>query len=143
MLLLVICDKSEYSKNRSNLCEGENTKVLIHSAAFQSSPVQSHTLLAFEGFHWSDEIGSNAAFSHLWLQCFVRSNLMWFKPECDESEYTKHWSNLCVGENTKILKVKKYEKHHGAVPRNPCAAPRNPMAPRVEVPGDKTKTQKC
>ena len=33
--------------------------------------------------------------------------------------------------------------HHGAVPRNPCAAPRNPMAPRVEVPGDKTKTQKC
>ena len=23
---------------------------------------------------------------------------------------------------------------HGAVPRNPCAAPRNPMAPRVEVP---------
>ena len=26
-------------------------------------------------------------------------------------------------------------KPHGAAPRNPCAAPRNPMAPRLETPG--------
>ena len=51
-----------------------------------------------------------------------------------QRQMINHWSLLSVAPPLETP-WRRPSKPHGAAPRNPCAAPRNPMAPCLETPG--------
>ena len=67
------------------------------------------------------------------LRCPSRSLVIRWDLE-GQRQMINHWSLLSVAPPLETP-WRRPSKPHGAAPRNPCAAPRNPMAPCLETPG--------